>query len=466
MQLTLSGTADHKMEKFKFIDLFAGLGGFHIALNRLGGDCVFAAEWKTQLRELYHTNFGIHPAGDITAVDPSLIPDHDVLTAGFPCQPFSKAGEQKGFECTNQGNLFFNVVNILKQKKPKFFILENVPNLLKHDDGRTWGQIQELLGKHGLGYDIRATKYSPHHFGIPQVRERVYIVGSLKLMPYFRWPEPSNGETTIESVLDKNPPDAKKFSPQVLDCLRAWDDFITSSPDSLPLPSFPLWSMEWGADYPFEETTPYAVLHTNGPRGLAKYRGSHGIKLGDIVGKERWEALPSHARTPQLNFPSWKKNFIRQNRKFYADNREWIDKWHPKILVFPSSLQKMEWNIHGEKDSLWKYVIQFRASGVRVKRRNTAPSLIAMTDTQVPIIGWEKRYMTPLECSRLQSLDELSALPSSSVQAFQALGNAVNANVVEMVARALISQERENETQTAITIKQSSLAREETSFAY
>jgi DNA (cytosine-5)-methyltransferase 1 len=126
------------MANFRFIDLFAGLGGFHLALERLGGECVFAAEWKENLRNLYEKNFGLRPEGDITKVDVARIPNHDVLTAGFPCQPFSKAGEQLGFECTEQGNLFFNVQSILEAKRPRFFILENVPNLLKHDEGKTW----------------------------------------------------------------------------------------------------------------------------------------------------------------------------------------------------------------------------------------------------------------------------------------------------------------------------------------
>jgi len=117
-----------KHKRFKFIDLFAGLGGFHVALSRLGGDCVFAAEWQEHLRHLYERNHGILPHGDVTKLDLDSIPEHDVLTAGFPCQPFSKAGEQLGFECTKQGGLFFDVVEILKFRSPSFFILENVPN--------------------------------------------------------------------------------------------------------------------------------------------------------------------------------------------------------------------------------------------------------------------------------------------------------------------------------------------------
>ena len=191
------------MQPFRFIDLFAGLGGFHLALDRLGGECVFAAEWKEHLRDLYRVNFGVRPEGDITLVSPKNVPDHDVLTAGFPCQPFSKAGEQLGFECTEQGNLFFNVAAILKKKRPTFFILENVPNLLKHDEGRTWQEIQKILGtgKTGLGYHIRAERFSPHNFGIPQIRERVYIVGSLLSLDEFKWPATSDAATRATTTV-------------------------------------------------------------------------------------------------------------------------------------------------------------------------------------------------------------------------------------------------------------------------
>lgn len=429
-----------KTKKFLFIDLFAGLGGFHLALERLGGECVFAAEWKENLRDLYESNFGLRPAGDITLVSPQTIPEHDVLTAGFPCQPFSKAGEQLGFECTKQGGLFFNVEEILRQKKPSFFILENVPNLLKHDQGKTWEKIQKLLGRNGLGYHIDAAKLSPHNFGIPQIRERIYIVGSLKPLSSFIWPETTDVETSIDSVLDDHPADAKQLSPQVLECLDVWDAFLKACPKGVTLPSFPLWSMEWGATYPFEDDSPYAHRVMYGDEALKGYKGSHGRKLGYIRDiEERWMELPSHGRTEQLEFPKWKKDFIRSNRQFYEDNKAWIDPWMPSILKFPSSLQKLEWNVQGGEHDIWKYVLQFRASGVRIKRRTTAPSLIAMTDTQVPIIGWEKRYMTPRECARLQSLDDLKKLPDSLTQAFHALGNAVNTTVVERVAKALLS---------------------------
>lgn len=424
------------MQRFRFIDLFAGLGGFHVALEKLGGQCVFAAEWQAHLQDLYLENFGLRPEGDIREVNPAAVPDHDVLCAGFPCQPFSKAGEQLGFECTRQGDLFFNVAAIIKAKTPRYFILENVPNLLKHDSGKTFERIKDILFE--LGYEVESRRLSPHQFGIPQIRERVYIVGSRTSLNGFKWPEPASHSTSITSVLEKQPADARPLPPQVEKCLDVWNDFLRQSLPAIELPSFPIWSMEFGADYPYADGTPFAVLCKKGTRGLTKFRGSHGVPLRQLKPDDRWAALPSHARTEQLEFPKWKQDYIRQNREFYAMNKKWIDPWLPKVLPFPSSLQKFEWNAKGGERDIWRYVIQFRASGVRIKRPTTAPSLIAMTDTQVPIIGWERRYMTPRECARLQSLGDL-ALPERRTRAFEALGNAVNASVVGCIASNLIA---------------------------
>ncbi len=135
---------------FRFIDLFAGLGGFHVALQQLGGEGVFAAEWDATLNELYKVNFDIQPWADIDDLEDEAmiareVPEHDVLTAGFPCQPFSKAGEQLGFSHTLQGKLFFKVLAILKEKRPRRFILENVPNILRHQNGETLSTFARSL---------------------------------------------------------------------------------------------------------------------------------------------------------------------------------------------------------------------------------------------------------------------------------------------------------------------------------
>jgi DNA (cytosine-5)-methyltransferase 1 len=170
---------------------------------------------------------------------------------------------------------------------------------------------------------------------------------------------------------------------------------------------------------------------------LRRYRGVHGAKLKGTSRAGIELQLPSYARGEGDVFPHWKKLFIRQNREFYAEHKARIDSWLPKILAFPPSLQKFEWNCQGEERDIWKYVIQFRASGVRVKRATTAPSLVAMTTTQVPIIAWEERYMTPRECARLQSMGNLKHLPTG-IAAMEAFGNAVNVTVVELILRSLL----------------------------
>jgi DNA (cytosine-5)-methyltransferase 1 len=197
--------------------------------------------------------------------------------------------------------------------------------------------------------------------------------------------------------------------------------------------------MEFGATYPYEDETPFGLSEELGIKGLASHRGIFGTSLDGLPVDEQMKLLPSHARRPQYKFPKWKVDFIRQNREFYERNQAWIDPWLPTIQNFPSSFQKFEWNAKGENKSIWDFVIQFRASGVRVKRPTTAPSLVAMTDTQVPIIGWEKRYMTPRECSRLQSLGGIK-LPERRSDAYAALGNAVNSDVAMHIAQSLMAK--------------------------
>lgn len=426
------------LERFTFVDLFAGLGGFHVALANLGGTAVFAAEWEPTLNALYAENFGLKPWGDVSTLNDvaSQVPDHDVLAAGFPCQPFSKAGEQLGFEHTLQGQLFFKVLEVLDKKRPSRFILENVPNILRHDGGKTLAKIEGLL--RDLNYDVKIDRFSPHHFGVPQVRERAYFVGSQQGLRDYKWPEKQFARTDIKDVIDVHSISSRAVPKQTLQAIDAWDDFLRSSPPDVKLPSFPIWAMEFGATYPYAETTPSAQLVQQGSKSLDKVRGSFGAPLRGLNQGSQLELLPSHARRLESSFPRWKINFIKQNREFYAANKGWIDPWlrRSKPWEWYSSLQKLEWNAQGGERRIDRYVLQVRASGVRVKRTDTAPSLVAMTHTQVPILGWERRYMTPSECARLQSLDSIK-LPKSDLHAYKALGNAVNAKVVQEIARPL-----------------------------
>jgi DNA (cytosine-5)-methyltransferase 1 len=419
--------------QLRFVDLFAGLGGFHLALARLGYQCVYACELDPDLRDLYAQNFAISPASDIRRVRASAIPHHDILCAGFPCQPFSKAGDQVGLDCPEQGDLFTYVARILRHHRPGYLILENVPNLLRHDDGGTYAFMRSKL--QGLGYDVREALFSPHHFGIPQIRERAYIVGRLGHLSGFKWPEKRSAPTTIKWALECDPLDAKKLSPESVRVIEAWQEFLDLFPENEDLPSFPIWTAEFGASYPYEEKTPHAA----GSRVLASCRGTHGTPLRHLAPADRMSGLPSYARGKRKRFPKWKVDFIRQNRDLYARHKRWIDKWLPCISGFHASHQKFEWNCKGENRDVWRYILQFRASGLRVKRPTTAPSLIAMTTTQVPIVAWERRYMTPRECAKLQSLSDLKSLPESSARAYRALGNAVNADVVQIIAQALVT---------------------------
>jgi DNA (cytosine-5)-methyltransferase 1 len=421
-------------EKLRFVDLFAGLGGFNVGLSKLGFTCVFAVEIDSDLNNLYHRNFGIKPAYDIRGVDAKNIPNHEILCAGFPCQPFSKAGFQFGLEDSLNGDLFENhLLRIIKHHTPKYLILENVPNLLKHNDGNTWALIKKSLEK--LNYHVNSGLLSPHEIGIPQIRKRLFVVASQKdlKMPVFPVPEKIN-PNHILTILEKDPLKIRKLPIRIEEAINVWQEFVELYPKEFSLPSFPIWAQEFGATYEFETSTPLSFRR----KKLLTQKGSLGIKFKNMNREEIIKNLPPYARSQKESFPSWKIKFIKQNRELYARNKKWIDKWVPKLGAFPPSLQKLEWNCKGEKRDIWAHIIQIRASGIRVKRSALAPSIVAMTTTQIPIIGWEKRYMTIKEVANLQSISELKELPESESSAYKAMGNAVNAELVKIVGKSIL----------------------------
>ena len=195
--------------KFTFIDLFAGIGGIRMPFEELGGTCVFTSEWDKSAQKVYLANFEEEPEGDITKIESSKIPDHNILLAGFPCQPFSIIGNGLGFADT-RGTLFFEIERILKDKKPDAFLLENVRQLVRHDEGRTFKVILNKLKS--LGYHTHWKVLNALDYGLPQKRERVIIVGFRENYP-FLFPNPHNNRINLSEILeDHSKVDKKHFA--------------------------------------------------------------------------------------------------------------------------------------------------------------------------------------------------------------------------------------------------------------
>lgn len=449
----------------RFVDLFAGLGGFHLALSRLGHECVFASEIKPKLQKLYRQNFpGVHIEGDITKVDVRSIPQHDILCGGFPCQPFSFSGKKQGFEDEQgRGNLFDEICRVLSYHHPKYIFLENVSALPGHDGGRTWSIIKQKL-KH-LGYDIDGRVFSPHEFGVPQHRPRFYIVGMLRDengrsgMRKFHFPQPDEklvcDVRTLVDPLDNDglQPVRRALHP-VFD---AWQEFVynVTERDGY-MPSHCIFTMEFGADYEFEDTPP-AFQTVEKLRGR---RGEYGKVLqGDTI-EELVKGLPFYMQKMKYEdtYPEFKKVLIRQNRALYERHKDWIDPWMKKIMEYPRTQRMLEWSTNQD----WNFknhVIQLRPSGIRVRSLNYVPTITLCT-TSTPILPWvgyppngavDKknrpyvpddfrwgRYISHSEAAKLQSMQELEYTGLSRLQKFQALGNAVNVDVVELIARRLL----------------------------
>lgn len=381
------------MKKFKFIDLFAGIGGFHQAMVQLGGQCVYASEIDKFCIERYKENYNIDADHDITKINPEEVPDHDVLCGGFPCQTFSKAGKQKGFEET-RGTLFFYIEKILQAKKPKYIVLENVRNLVSHDNGNTWKVIRQHIIDCGYRITENPIIISPHQLGIPQLRERVVILGvhdpdnTDKYLNIDLGTMKDKKDNSIESILEPNNNEDKyKISKQEERVLSAWDEFYKMI--DLKVIGFPI-----------------------------------------IV-----DFFDGHI---DPDYPNWKKQFVEKNHALYVLNKNAIDRWIKKWKVyetFTPTQRKMEWQAGSSIESIWEGLIQFRPSGVRVKSPNCFPALVAMV--QVPIVGKYKRRLTIREAARLQSFPDSFIFDSNDHQAYKQFGNAVNVNVIKTAAEAL-----------------------------
>jgi DNA (cytosine-5)-methyltransferase 1 len=412
---------------FRFIDLFAGIGGFHSALTSLGGECVWASEFDSKAAEVYELNWGLRPDGDIVPLtDPVVserIPQHDILCGGFPCQPFSKSGKQQGFKDSTRGTLFFNICQILEARKPSIVFLENVRNLAGPRQKDTWETIISEL--RNLGYLVSSTPtvFSPHLLpkelgGSPQVRERVFIVG------IYVGSEKANSMVDIGPVVPNLPvgdfdpqnwninsfliPDSKiegiekyELSDNEIRWIDAWEDFvqvIRVANGGKKLPGFPLWADHFKARL---------------PSGYQK-------------------------------LPQWKIDFLVKNRDFYIEHREVVDDWKERwnqLEDFPPSRRKLEWQAQDSK-TLWECVMHFRPSGIRAKRATYVPALVAITQTS--IIGSRRRRLTPHEAKLLQGLPstfKFGVQPDSA--SYRQLGNGVSVGAAAYVLREAIRNHQE-----------------------
>ena len=410
---------------FTFIDLFAGIGGFHGALHALGGKAVYASEIDSAAIKVYENNWKLNAASDITEVANDkvmIVEKHDILTGGFPCQPFSKSGKQLGMDET-RGTLFWNIAKIIEVQKPAVVLLENVRNLAgpKHID-TTWVTIIRTLRSLGYRVSSQPLVVSPHKIhprfgGTPQVRERIFIAATyvgigteaalsepeqLDLSSVTDGWNPQDWNLKRDLPLEKKGLAANKhleLSASEIKWVEAWDNFVLELRSrNIDIPGFPMWSDFW-----VSRSTVQISADT----------------------------------------PGWKRSFIEKNLSFFEENQTLLTKWLKKwdVASFPPSRRKFEWQAQ-ESETLWECIMHFRPSGIRAKKATYVPALVAITQTS--IYGPQKRKLSVRECARLQGLPDwfdFAGQPESA--SYKQLGNGVNLPVVYHVLRALVQRDQD-----------------------
>ena len=391
-------------KKYKYIDLFCGIGGFHQALNKLDAQCVFACDINENCRSIYEKNYKIKPEGDITKINIKQIPSFDILCGGFPCQPFSKAGFQKGFD-DDRGNLFFNICKIIKYHKPKYLLLENVKNLSSHDNGNTWNTIHKNIIDLGYNTYELPVILNVLHFNVPQNRERVIIMckrkdlGELPKLPLIPKNPKSKLTQNIKNIINVNEKENNnkyKINGKMKDVESIWDNFIKLLIlNKISIPKFPIWTDWW--DNEITSNKPF----------YKKY-----------------------------------KNWIDKNREFYNTNKELLKKWLDKSRECKNwigAVRKFEWQAGDqlENDGMNNVLWTTRGSGIRVKRLDYIPTLVAMS--MIPIYGPESRKLSPRELLRLQSFPDTFEYDEKTI--LKQIGNSVNVKMIEKVARFMIFSE-------------------------
>lgn len=461
---------------FRFIDLFAGIGGFHAVMKAFGGECVYAVEIDPKAAAVYEANWGHKALGDITLdADDDLnimnVPPHDVLCAGFPCQPFSKSGAQRGMEET-RGTLFFNIASIIKAHHPKIVLLENVRNLIGPRHAHEWEVIIRTLREEGYNVSAKPAIFSPHllpkHLGgTPQVRERVFITATHDPDSVPRKPNGSVdidalGPDPVATMTQRFParpgsqtlfdPGAKNGGWSLLDdglldeshvipgCdltpaetlwIDAWNDLtlLMRERTGEPLKGFPYWADSW-LDFPEAAAAmrrpPLPHLNTE-TRRYEPIEGADTLRLPERVTRPRISAA----------LPAWKQSHLRRNYDFFEahwqDILVWARRWGVYTDLFPASRRKLEWQAQDTK-SLWDTVMHFRPSGIRAKRPTYLPALVAITQTS--IVGPLERRLSPRETARLQGLPDTFIFPNQPPAAtYKQMGNGVAIGAVQHVFR-------------------------------
>lgn len=411
---------------FEFIDLFAGIGGFAAALTAFGGKAVYSVEIDKNAAKVYAENWGHDPYGDITidANESTMnVPPHQILAAGFPCQPFSKSGAQKGMDET-RGTLFWNIMEIVRAHHPQIVLLENVRNLAGPRHTHEWEVIIERLRGEGYVVSDLPAIFSPHLLpkekgGRPQIRERVFITATyapassnnkdLPIEPVVsirdKFPEwhPQKWDLTKDLPLTESTEvEGCELSPAEVKWIDAWDEWVRlyyELNNGKQPPGFPIWVDHW-------------TLTSE-------------LEIG-------------------VDVPAWKANFLRKNAELYTANKMAFDKWIAKHGVltsaFPPSRRKFEWQAQDSK-SLWDCVMHFRPSGIRAKKPTYLPALVAITQTS--IIGPLRRRLSTREAARLQGLPEwFSFGDQSSSATYKQLGNGVNIGVVWHVLKKHVARDQ------------------------
>lgn len=425
---------------FAYADLFAGVGGFAAALSGFGGAHAYAVEIDKHAAAVYKRNWGYDPLGDVTKdADEGvmLVPAHDIVAGGFPCQPFSKSGAQRGMDET-RGTLFFNIMEIVRERRPTIVLLENVRNLVGPRHVHEWQVIIERLRSAGYQVSSAPAIISPHqidptHGGSPQVRERVFITATL--VPDGRVADPFVKPVALPEAArmgrswslredlnldDGEAPASTYLSADERMWIDHWDEWVqvmrslrvadadAAGEPARPLPGFPIWAHVWTAS----STERDAMMIPD---------GEHRV-------------------------PAWKANFLVKNWELYdalreRGDRKWLARWLRKTRTFPESRQKLEWQAQ-DAESLWECAISLRPSGLRAKQMTHLPTLVAIAQT--PILGPLQRRLSPREAARMQGLpDNFDFGPQRHALTYKQMGNGVNTGVVWNVLKAHVERDRE-----------------------